>query len=112
MHFMKLVFLNLFLLFAVLISVGGDIFSKLWALDKKAVTFGLAPLLYTISSILWLFWIPYVRLAIAVTWWQSFAVLLTIAMAIFYFKEKVTSVEILAIALIIAGVVILNLKQA
>ena len=109
---MKLLLLNLFLFLAVLISVGGDIFSKLWALDKKAVTFGLALLLYTISSILWLFWIPYVRLSIAVMWWQSFAVLLTIAVAIFYFREKVTSIEILAIALIINGVVILNFKHA
>lgn len=109
---MKLLFLNLFLFLAVVISIGGDIFSKLWALDKKAVTFGLALLLYTISSILWLFWIPYVRLSIAVTWWQSLAVLLTIAVAIFYFGEKVTPVEILAIALIIAGVAILNLRHA
>lgn len=109
---MKLILLNLFVLVAVGISVAGDIFAKTWALNKRLLFAIIALLLYTISSVLWLFWLEYVRLSIAVNWWIGFGIILTALAGIFYFHEKVTPVELIAMGLIIIGVLILNVQHA
>lgn len=109
---MQILFLNLFLLLAVGISVLGDILAKSWASGRGVSLAVIAFILYSVSSILWLLWLPHVRLSIAIFWWQAFAVILTSLVGIFYFKEKIGTLETMAMLLIFGGIIILSFKHA
>lgn len=109
---MNLFLLNFIIIGAVGISIVGDIFAKSGVLSKRTSFSLIALILYTISSVVWLFLLRHVRLSVAVTWWQSVAIILTILVGIFYFRERVTMIEIFAMALIVGGIFLLSFQHA
>lgn len=108
---MRLIFLNALLVFSAVISIAGDIIAKTWTLNRRSVFFVSAMLAYTISSLLWLFFLRDVRLSVAIPWWQAMVAVPAIIAGAVYFRERLSPIEIFAIILIIGGVIILNLRH-
>ncbi len=108
---MKLLIANGLLVLAAIVSIAGDITSKSWTLNKRPLFFIGALIAYTISSIIWLFFLKDLRLSVAIPWWQAMVAVPAILAGIIYFRERLTLLDGLAIALIITGVIILNLRH-
>jgi multidrug transporter EmrE-like cation transporter len=107
----KILLINLFLLAALSISSLGDIFAKTWTMNRKPALVVAALVLYMIASSLWIFWLQYAKLSVALVWWQSFGAILTLLISIFYFKEKLSLIEGLAVALVLSGILLLNFQH-
>jgi len=108
---MKLWVINLFLVLALSISTLGDVFAKTWTFNKRPLLIVLALILYTIASSLWIYWLQFNKLSVSLAWWQAFGALLTFLVGIFYFKERLTFLEALAIVMVFSGLLLLNIQQ-
>lgn len=108
---MRIVFLNLLLVLAAIISIAGDITAKTWTLNRRWIFFIIAMIAYNLTSLIWLLFLKDSRLSIAITWWQAMVAVPAIIAGIIYFHERLSWLEILAIILIFSGVIILNFRS-
>ncbi|MEK6963828.1 MAG: SMR family transporter [Nanoarchaeota archaeon] len=103
----KVVFLGLILL-AVLLEVIADVLFKKWALDNKSLLLGLGLFLYLIGTMFWAFSLKHEYLSKAIS---IFTVLNLVAVAligVLVFKEDLSSVNKLGIALGVLSVVLIE----
>lgn len=107
---MKLLFIYLFLVVALSVSSTGDILAKSWTSNRKPLLIVAALLLYTAASLLWIFWLQYEKLSVALIWWQSFGTILTLLISFFYFKERLSLRELIAMVLMVSGIVLLSFQ--
>lgn len=102
----------LFLGFIVtVVAITGDIFIKKASLMSgftgyKSLLIG--ALLYGSTALGWFFWMRRAKLSTIGTVFSIFSVILMTLVSVFYFKEKINTVEIIGICLAIVSLLILS----
>jgi len=102
----------LFLTTAIVLEVAGTISMKFADGFTKLVPSLLMAFFYAISIVFLTLALKKIELSIAYAIWAGVGTALIAAIGILYFKEPATTLKIMSITLIIAGVVGLNLSGA
>lgn len=83
---------------------------KMWIITGKPFYIGLTSIGFAIAGFFFALSLKYEDVAIVNIIWIALSIILVALMGYFIFKEQLSAIDILGITLIMAGVVLLNLK--
>ena len=83
---------------------------KMWIITGKSFYIGLTSLGFAIAGYFFALSLKYEDVAIVNVIWISLSIILVALMGHYFFKEHLSSMDILGMAAILFGVVLLNLK--
>lgn len=90
------------------VTIGGNFTAKLWAQTNKPWLFVATMAFYIASSIAFPYALRYGKLNVLNAFATAFIFILTSALGIYYFKEKLTTLELLGLVLAFSGVLLLS----
>lgn len=83
---------------------------KMWIITGKPFYIGLTSLGFAIAGFFFALSLKYEDVAIVNIIWIALSIILVAMMGYFIFKEHLSSIDIFGIVLVMAGVVLLNIK--
>ncbi len=93
-----------------IVTIAGNITAKVWADNNKTSMFAITLAFYIASSIAFPLALKYGKLTVLNAFATVFIFLLTSAAGIFYFKEKLTTFEMIGLGLAFLGVLFLSIE--
>ncbi len=96
------------ILLAVLLEVAADVLFKKWSLENKNLLLGLGLFLYFIGTVFWAFSLKHEYLSKAISVFTVLNLILVVLVGVFLFKENLSSLNKLGIALGILSVVLIE----
>jgi multidrug transporter EmrE-like cation transporter len=106
--FEKYIFFGLLLL-AVVLEVAADILFKKWSIENKGLLLGIGLALYLVGTIFWAMSLKYDFLSKAVSIFTVLNMILVVIVGLFVFKEDVSTINKIGIALGIISVILIEL---
>ena len=101
-----------FAIITALVTILGNITAKLWADNRKPSLFIATMVFYIASSIAFPLALKYGKLSTLNAFATVFIFILTAAAGIFFFKEKLTTLETVGLLLAFSGIVVLSIDGA
>ncbi len=93
---------------AVLLEAAGDILFKKWAIDAKQAVLIAGLIIYFIGTIFWAISLRYEYLSKAISIFTILNLIVIVLVGTLYFKEKITTINIIGIILGIASIILLE----
>jgi len=97
-----------FIFVTAIFDVISSIFIKEWTIHGKPLNLVLGIILLVFAGVSFAFSMKYLGLAIANVLWNAFSTILLAAIAILFFHEKLTAIQMAGILVIVFGVVLVG----
>lgn len=104
---MKALFLLLIFL-AVAFEAAADIFFKKWSMESRTALMVIGMVLYAIGTFIWAYSLKYEFLSKAISVFTIVNLIVIILVGVFFFKEELTTLNIIGIALGVVSVGLLS----
>jgi len=103
---------NFYLLIATIniLDLIGVISAKFWNMNKNPIFLALTILCFGGAGLFFAFSLKYEGAAIANILWIALSIILVTIVGYFFFKEAITTIQFIGIALITLGLILVNLK--
>jgi len=88
----------------------GVISAKFWSINKNPLFLFLTMVFFALAGFSFAYSMKFKGLAIANIFWTSLAVIITTVVSYFLFKEEITIIQFIGIAVIIVGLTLVSLK--
>ncbi len=99
------------LIIATSFELGGDLALKLWAETDRPLAFGAGIAFYTVGLIIFAVLLRRAELATIFTLWVGLAIILLTLAGWWFFDEALSAWQVVAIALVVAGVLLLGVES-
>lgn len=91
-----------------LVSLIGDVFLKKAATKNNFAFLVLGIVIYSISSLVWFYLYKSNKFAIVTVVYSIITILLSVGIGFYYFKEKLSNIEIIGIVLAVFSLILLT----
>ncbi len=99
------------LIIATSFELGGDLALKWWAETDRPLAFGAGIASYTVGLIIFAVLLRRAELATIFTLWVGLAIILLTLAGWWFFDEALSAWQVVAIALVVAGVLLLGVES-
>jgi len=93
-----------------LLDIGGTISAKLYSLNKNLLFLGLTVTLFGSAGYVFARSLKYEGMAITNVLWIAFSIIVVTIVGYFLFKEEISVIQFVGIAVIMVGLILINLK--
>lgn len=92
------------------VTIAGNVTAKIWAENNKTTMLVVTLVFYIASSVAFPFALRYGKLTILNAFATAFIFILTSAAGLWYFKERLTALEVLGVFLAFSGILLLSIE--